>query len=327
MLWPNPWNLEFERSRTLPFSRFGAALIVLCIGTMSWLGVAAASPSPAPGTPAQVKALVAASGKITMVSPAVAQELSAELTLWTRFAYPSVGLGCLPPTPCVFGDASSKSTIVLFGDSHALMWLPDAIAAATARKMRVDLFWAPTCPLVAIPGMSFSDTPVASNCSSYRTSTIARIKQISPLLVILGERTFHAITTPGNVPISSQRWTTSLEVTINMIKTRHTKVALIEDPVAFTHNPDQCVAANQTAIQAHCAVKNPNPHALGHQAAERGAAHATGITFVTTIPWFCTRSCSPVIGTYLVHFDQEHVSVPYAKYLSTVFTQALKGAL
>jgi hypothetical protein len=206
------------------------------------------------------------------------------------------------------------------------MWLPDAIAAATARKMKVDLFWAPTCPLVAILGMSFTDTPIASNCSSYRTSAIARIKQISPTLVILGERTDHAITTPGNVTISSKRWTTALEVTINLIKTRHTKVALLEDPVEFTHNPVQCVAAYQTAIQAHCAVKNPNPRALGHQTAERAAALATGITFVTTIPWFCTKTCSPVVGNYLVHYDQEHLAVPFAKYLSTVFAQALKGA-
>jgi hypothetical protein len=119
----------------------------------------------------------------------------------------------------------------------------------------------------------------------------------------------------------------SLEATIRSIKSVHTKVALMEDPIAFTSNPLQCVVAYQSAIQRRCSVKNPNVRAPSHQAAERTAAKATGITFVSTIPWFCTKTCSPVVGSYLVHYDQGHVAVPYAKYLATVFTQALKGDL
>jgi hypothetical protein len=317
---------EPGRTRAFRWGRLGAALVVLSVGTVAGLGVAAASPPPPPGTPPQVRALVAASSRINAVSPAVAAELSNELSLKTQVAYPSVGQSCLPPTPCVFGAASSRSTIVLFGDSHALMWLPDVIAAAS-KRYRVDLFWAPTCPLVAIPNMAFADSPIASNCSSYRTSAIALIKKIAPRLVILGERTYQAFTMPGDVPISNAQWITSLEATIRSIRTARTKVALVEDPIAFTHNPLQCVASYQTAIQRRCSVKNPNVKTPSHQAAERVAARATGITFVMTVPWFCTTTCSPVVGNNLVHYDQGHVAVPYARYLATVFTQALKGDL
>lgn len=293
---------------------------VLCIVLAS--GIASAAGSPATAT--QVKALVAASTKINKLTPALAAELTDESALETRLVYPSVGLACL--TACTFGNLNSKQTIVIFGDSHALMWLPAVLTAEPAYK--IDLFWNPTCPLVAIPGIAFSDGAPTAGCAPFRTSTIAAIKTIDPKLVILGERTYLAFTRPGDSPISNARWARALEATIRMIKTKTTSVALVQDVIAFDGNPLTCVAAYQSAIQKNCTVANPNQNALGHQPAEKTAAAATGVKFVVTIPWFCTaKKCSPAVGNNLVHYDQGHVSVPYAKYLSGVFGAAIKPLL
>jgi len=285
-------------------------------------GVAIASTTT--GTASQIRALVAASTKIQKLTPALITELSQISTLETRLAYPGVGMECL--TACAFGDLSSKRTIVLYGDSHAMMWLPAVLAAEP--KYRVDLFWDPTCPLVAIPGLAFADGTPPSNCAAFRASSVAAIRSIDPKLVLLGERTYQVVTMPGSKPISNATWAKALKTTIRQVKTRTTGVAVVQDIVAFNWNVLLCVAAYPSAIQKRCSSANPNSKAPGHQAAEKTAAVATGAKFVVTIPWFCTSTrCSPVVGSNFVHYDQGHVSVPYARYLAGVFGAAIAPLL
>jgi hypothetical protein len=291
---------------------------VLCSILASGIAFAAGSP----GTAAQVKALVAASTKINKLTPALSAELANASSLSTRSVYPSVGSACL--TACAFGNLASSKTIVIFGDSHALMWLPTVITAEPAYK--IDLFWDQTCALAAIPGLYFKDGVQNANCAPFRSGAIAAIKTIDPKLVILGERTYQAYTT-GGVPVSDATWAKALEATILKIKSKTTHVALMQDVIAFDLHPIDCLAAYPSNIQKHCTVLNPNPKTPAHQPAEKTAATVTGIKLVITIPWFCTTRCSPVVGTYIVHSDQGHISVPYAKYLAGVLATAIAPLL
>ena len=290
-------------------------------------GAAGAAGSPPAGTAAEVHALVVASARITRVAPGVAAQLADPAALTTRFAFPAAGLGCYPPTPCAFGDRSSARLIVLFGDSHALMWLPALDRLATARSLRVDVFWAPTCPLVVLAGLAYLDGGPRANCPAYRRAAIAAIRRLSPMLVVLAERTYQVVREPGAVPFTKSAWAAALEATIRAVGSPSTKVALLEDVEAFRANPLQCLAAYPSDVQAHCSHANPSPEMPGEQAAEQLAAARTATLFVQTVPWFCDRRCSPIVGDYVVHYDQGHVAVPYAEYLSGVLDHALKPLL
>lgn len=64
-----------------------------------------------------------------------------------------------------------------------------------------------------------------------------------------------------------------------------------------------------------------------HQPGEKAAAAATKTLYVNTIPWLCTKSCSPITGSMGVYSDQWHITVTYATYLSTVLGDSIKKLL
>jgi hypothetical protein len=62
---------------------------------------------------------------------------------------------------------------------------------------------------------------------------------------------------------------------------------------------------------------------VAYNAAERAAASAVGGRYIDTTPWFCGRTCTPIVGTYEVYFDNGHVTRTYAHLLEGVLAEAL----
>jgi hypothetical protein len=90
---------------------------------------------------------------------------------------------------------------------------------------------------------------------------------------------------------------------------------LPEDPV-------QCLYANADDLPACSAplAKALNPYGE----AEKTAVEAVGGRYVDVTPWFCSQTCTAVIGRYQVYFNQQHVMGPYATFLGGVMAQALQ---
>jgi hypothetical protein len=237
------------------------------------------------------------------------------------------GHSCIGGSTCVFGDTSSRKVIVLFGDSHAMMWLPAVDAAASTLRYKVVLMWSPgTCGAVALFATSYFylGQERSIECRGWHAEAVSAIKKLHPALVLLGERTTNVVAEPGNTPISDGTWQAALERSIDQIKHDASHVALIEDLPELDASPQTCLAAYPRAVQSECAVPYPNPANAGHQPAESAAAAATGIGLISTTSWFCTATCSPVIGRYIAYYDASHVSASYARYLSRVMTAAIK---
>ena len=58
-------------------------------------------------------------------------------------------------------------------------------------------------------------------------------------------------------------------------------------------------------------------------ASEQAAASQTGAGYINTTPWFCSATCTAVVGQYIVGWDQAHVTATYACHLSNVLSQAI----
>jgi hypothetical protein len=221
---------------------------------------------------------------------------------------------------------SSSNVIVLFGDSHALMWLPAVDYAATAAGYRVVLLFSIGCPVAELTNAWYVGFFHNPDCATWRSQAISAINTLAPQLVLLGERTAHVVSQPHNRAIPSHTWQVALENTIAQIQTPTTKVAILEDIPYLTETPTQCLAAHQTNAQ-DCSISYPNKTYPGQQLAEQAAAKAKGVDFIKTVPWFCTTRCSAVIGTYIAYSDQSHVSLTYSEYLSKVVQASIKPLL
>ena len=51
----------------------------------------------------------------------------------------------------------------------------------------------------------------------------------------------------------------------------------------------------------------------GTQPGRSGAAAATGSRYIDTVPWFCSTTCTDVIGRYQPYWDPYHVTAAYAE--------------
>ena len=83
----------------------------------------------------------------------------------------------------------------------------------------------------------------------------------------------------------------------------------------------ECLARNLDDVQA--CTGRPNPVYSAYNRAERRAAAASGARYIDVEPWFCSRTCSSVIGNVAVYTSNDHVSRYYAAFLQGVLAKAL----
>jgi hypothetical protein len=218
-------------------------------------------------------------------------------------------------TKCVFGDLASHKLLVLYGDSHAQMWLPALVPVATALSMRLVLIWHTGCPVVKLPNTS-------ALCISVRKTAIALVNSLHASLVLLANR--NMFTTAVNFP--QTEWLNGMEATIKALQTATTKVAVVQDVTIFNSWVPNCLAAHPTSVQK-CSVLDPNPKFVSHQTAEKNAAIAEKAGYIATKQWLCAAACSPIIGNMIVDFDADHVTATYSEYLATVWQTAVTHVL
>lgn len=282
-------------------------------------------PLPKAGSASAIAALVAASAQIERVPSNMVPSLYDVVNDDTSSYYPATRTGCSGVTQCAYGRTSSKKVVVLFGDSHAYMWLPAIVPYARLEGLRLVLIWKASCPATDVTVWNGESGAPNAACNAFRAKSIAQIKQLRPALVLLASRTTE-VEGPTGRPISSATWQHGLEHTIDAIRTAATKVAVIGDVTEFSTSLPDCLAAYPTKVQ-ECSTPDPNPQVPDHFAAEKAAAKATHVTYVNPHPWLCTATCSPIVGTYAAYYNNNHVTATYAAFLSGVFTTALRQLL
>lgn len=315
----------------------GASLIALLVWLIPFQGASPASTTPsstsstttAPEAAAaqlrrsaslrHVEQLVAASSLVQRLTGRTSHELRI-VSYDNADATDSVPVDCSPTTSgCVFGDTKSSVVVVLFGDSHARMWLPAIIPIATVDRLRLVVVGRDGCPLVA-PGTS----PRFGGCSSVIRHDVTVMDGIKPAAIILADRTTYS-------GVTSARWQAGLTGTIDALRPSGARVAVIGDIQVFdsglVSDLLECLADHAAAVQ-DCAVPNPNPAAPGQEVAERRAASLAHDLYVNPTPWLCTRrECSPIVGGNIVYWDAFHVSASYAASLAGVMAGALRTFL
>ena len=289
----------------------------------------ASAPLPVPGTAKAIQHLVATSPSIRVLprnlTPPVAQiHLDNPWAYFKTLRWPD----CPTLTSCVLGDTASRRVIVLFGDSHALMWLPAIEPVAQHDGYRLDLVWSPNCPAASVTYWNWPTRSYATGCDQWRTSSLAAIRQAHPHLVLLASETADRWAS-SRALMSDAQWKAGLLKTISLLHLPGTKIAVIGDIQTLDLAMPDCLAAYPTAVQ-RCGVALPNPVVKnrGHQLAEAAAAREAGVLYVNTLPWLCTTTwCSPIVGTMVSYINDWHVTATYAHFLSGVFGDALRPAL
>lgn len=277
-----------------------------------------------PGTAAQVVSLVDSSTTLTTVPANVDPPLDVVAgDNINDIAFHTNGGGCSNPSACTYGDVTGTKIVVLFGDSHAWMWLEAINPIITSLGYQLQLLWKPSC---AAADLDFTTTP----CTTWRTNMMTLIRAEHPALVLMAERTSD-ITSIGTTQVTAQQWTTSLEKTIRYFQSAAIKVVVIGDTPAYANdeNPATCLSQNPTDVQAcDTPLKNPNPQWADHEGAEKQAVIDTHAGWINPIQWMCHgQECAPIIGNMVVYLNWSHITATYSEFLSRVMGTRIKAFL
>ncbi len=315
----------------------GVALVLATVLALSLaIAVETAGPTHAQVVPAANEQVVldqvAAAAKITTVPKDLQPSLSGAAADWGgnyEELQCKAGLTQTNQVICPFGNPKSSDLMVVYGDSHALMWLPAFDAIAKAANMRLVMLAKSYCPAELVTIVSWPtwsdpggpDTP----CDQWHSWAVRWINVHKPdLLVITQENNYGEPNVGGSLPaalFSNAQWKKGLHQLLASIHVPGMRrVFLGTTPFPLQGGPG-CPAAHPDDVRTcselpRNAVQPLNP-------VERATALAAGVEYVDPTPWFCSTTCTDIIDHYLVYWDMSHITATWSMYLENVLARAL----
>ena len=227
---------------------------------------------------------------------------------------------------CVYGDKGAATTIVLFGDSHALQWFPAIDNLANQQHDALVVMTKATCPPIDVrvynPTLERWDT----GCDEWKHAELARLATLQPSVVILGFSREYGIA-DDRVVVDGQAWLSGLSDMITTIENSSgARVVLMGDDPYPQQNVPDCLSRNLSNTPA-CSIPKHypyyNPSGIFQ---EEAVAASTGAGYVDTDPWFCiSTTCTVIVGNLLVYRDDNHITATYAYWLTPALGARLEA--
>ncbi len=279
--------------------------------------------TPVAGSTAEVVQIVRESAALKKLPADLTPALSAVGSSWggpPQSCWPSVGQSSIPA--CMFGDPSGTDTMVVYGDSHAGMWFQALNSIATRDHWRLAYLGKGWCPANSLPYQNppgfGSKGGEYSACDQWHRFALSRINQLHPDLVIITQEYSGK---PDGTDYSAAQWQQGLAKTISQIHVPKDKIAVLGNIPVMASNAPQCLSRHPDNVQA---CSSPFLSFYGSlDNAEQAAAANVGARYINVTPWFCSITCTAVIGKYEVYLDQDHVTAAYAQFLSRMLAMSL----
>jgi hypothetical protein len=223
----------------------------------------------------------------------------------------------LPTKICRLGDTSSPKSIVVFGDSHAQMWMP-AILQMAQRDHWVVM---PLVKLACIPRTWTS----AGDCRDWYRWAKQRASGLRPdVTLVIGSWA------GTKEPVRAIKPVAQLS---RAMRRSSASVIVVGDPASQRREPVDCLLAPGATMKT-CTSRQ-----LGSQARADGTiaanAHKSGVGFINARGWLCARArtwghgylCPMVVNRTITFYDHGHITKTYALELAQPFRTAFRREL
>jgi SGNH domain (fused to AT3 domains) len=220
---------------------------------------------------------------------------------------------------CAFGDPSSETTVVLFGDSHAMIWFPALNEIAKERNWRLVGLTKSACPPAEVHRYIRSLGREYSECDAWRERTLERIIQKErPQMVVTSMNSNYQVMRDGK-RLGRRAGVRTLEEgyvsTLEKLRSTGAEVVAINDIPHPDKDIPECVSRSRDHLQ-DCAT--PRGKALDYPQVNAGAAaKLRDAHFIDPTPVLCLeRVCPAVIGDVLVYRNGAHLTPTYVRTLT-----------
>ena len=207
---------------------------------------------------------------------------------------------------CIYGDKTSKKTIVLYGDSHAAQWFPALEQLAIDRAYKLVSLTKSACPSVDVPR---ADQGAYKNihCEKWRDYAIDRIRQLRPEAVIMSS--FQYFNPPKGYPSENKWWKDGQVRLLNSLRGLSDHLIYISDTPRPLRDIPNCLASRDLKS---CNTTEETPVKI-----------IDGFQKIDPNPWLCAQQCPAIQDGYVVYRDASHISVVAALALTPKLEAAL----
>ena len=226
-------------------------------------------------------------------------------------------------TPCLLGDPTATRTMVLLGDSQAMMWSTAFETIAAHDHWRFVILGRDGCPPWLTPNLAGS---AGAPCGAFHRYAQAVIERLHPSVVFLT-----GAESP-QLPVAADA--AGLKALLARLSGHAGRSALLS-PIPWFQgeykglSPPECIAEHESSLQA-CTLSVATLEASYGDFARQMATTATsaGAAVVPVRSLFCTPEVCPVLVAHrVVYQDRVHMTWQYARYVTPALATVLGGVL
>ena len=225
---------------------------------------------------------------------------------------------------CQGGDPNSKKVIVLYGDSHASMWMSAIDSIGKKNGYKVHLYAKLACPLVEVPIWSYQLGRPFIECNHWQQKVFPLIEALKPDIIIATDQWKPAVVDGKKSDFDTPfMWEKEFPVALARLAKITKKIYVIGNNPSLTQDPVGCVSKPRVNV-ALCSSGRTQADNAKFNSIEAKATKNLGGTYIDTVTWACTTSLCPiVINGKLAYFDQWHYSESYVKFLEPALEKRL----
>ncbi|WP_019970263.1 acyltransferase family protein [Mycobacterium sp. 141] len=220
------------------------------------------------------------------------------------------------PTTCVDGPENGVPA-VLFGDSHAQQWLPLAQTLARDNGWRLSQFTKAACPAPLLqPRDGRTDPFTKSDCLTWRTESIAAIKNLAPKHIIIGSLSTY-------VP-DYQELKEGWDATLKELRSTGAKLIYLHDTPYPRKKIPECISGS-TDDWAKCDFTLDGVRRIEPIVTDQLRGENLDIPVLDVNPYLCDgNQCHAARNGILLYRDDSHLSLTAVSALIPAFQQQIR---
>jgi hypothetical protein len=220
---------------------------------------------------------------------------------------------------CHLGDPAAKRTMVVFGDSHARMWVEPLAAYAGANQWDLVPMFKQGCVSRIFGG---GNDRSAAACLGWYDWARGQLATLRPEAIVFAESYGQAA---AGKRVATQA-VNGIERQLRELSPLTKRLVMFEDIPVLGRDPIDCLLASGAKL-GNCTYDQSQvaDSMSGQFAAD---VQRLGGKFLPTAQWFCAGArCPTVVGNVIAYRDIDHVSPFYADVLATPLGDRLRTAL
>lgn len=225
---------------------------------------------------------------------------------------------------CVGGDATSSKVAVLYGDSHATMWMPALDRIGKTRGWKIVLFAKLACPLIEEPVWSYQLNKPFDECQTWQAQVLPLIEGLKPQLIIATDQWKPAVLNGKKDDAGVKAlWQQSFLPAVTKLKSYTDRLVVLGNLPNMTQDPATCLSQRDSEPWLCTSLRDDAEYAAINYI-EKSATKSAGGTYINVMQWACTvQFCPTVIGGRVAYFDQWHFTDTYVRWLEPLLQASL----